>query len=182
MSLAAKYNKSLEKHWCMRFKTIHPDGDSFDGVVTHNRRRFIALGQEIDFQFDGMVVLPKGVIKGYRDDKYEQCCNRIIRTNGSLKRFKPPPWIEKCDTIREVVAQIQMRKIWPCVEILIRKGKDTALYLGPIVELRDIGFVLKCYDAAGVWEKPYELEFNEIFMLKFGDRYSNHFNRYMRSR
>ncbi len=43
MSLAAKYRKSKEKRWCLRFKTVHPDSDDFDGVVTHVKQGFVVL-------------------------------------------------------------------------------------------------------------------------------------------
>ena len=77
MSLAAKYRKSKEKRCCLRFKTVHPDGDDFDGVVTHIKQRFVVLREERGFVFDGLVLLPKRVIKGWRDGRFERCTNKI---------------------------------------------------------------------------------------------------------
>lgn len=86
MSLAQKYRKSFEKRWCLRFKTILPDGEEYDGIITHNQRQYVVLREERDFAFDGVLILPKKIIRGYRDDKHDRCGNAIIRENGAIKR------------------------------------------------------------------------------------------------
>ena len=62
MSLERKYSKSMREQWSLRFKTKHPDGDNYDGVVTHVKPGFIVLREERDFEFDGLIVLPKRFI------------------------------------------------------------------------------------------------------------------------
>src|SRR5258705_4383198 len=100
MSLGQKYKKSFHEQWCLRFKTRHPDGDNFDGVVTHIKKGFIVLNQEEAFEFDGVVILPKRVITGSRDDKHEQCGNRILRENGAIKKCRSPRWLDSCETLQ----------------------------------------------------------------------------------
>ena len=78
MSLAQKYSKSLAEQWLMRFKTKHPDGDNYDGVITHIKPAFVVLREEKDFELDGIIILPKRVIKGVRDGRYDRCCNQIL--------------------------------------------------------------------------------------------------------
>jgi hypothetical protein len=43
MNLSGKYRKSLDEKWSMRCKTRHPDGDTYDGIVTQIKSDFIAL-------------------------------------------------------------------------------------------------------------------------------------------
>lgn len=180
MSLAQKYRKSLEKSWCLRFKTNLPDGDEYDGVITHNQRQYVVLREEQDFAFDGVLILPKRVIRGYRDDKHDRCCNAIIRENGAIKRAKVPRFIDSCETMSDVLAQLNRRDIWPGIEVLFKNGAETAFYLGPITPIDDETFHIRCYDAAGNWEKVYELETKEICRIEFDSQYCNSFNRYMR--
>lgn len=182
MSLASEYSKSLEGRWHIRLRTIHPDGDNLDGVVTGIKRRFIVLREEKDFEFDGVVVLPKKVIRGYRDGRFEQCANRIIRANGEVKKARGPGWLEKCESLQDVLRGLKRRDIWPAVEILSgdKSRKESAFYLGPITEVSSKSFVLRCYDAAGQWEKEYDLCVSEIFKVEFDSAYCTHFNRYMR--
>lgn len=179
MGLRKKYKKSLEEKWCMRFKTRHPDGDAYDGVVLHLTREFVVLGEIGNFEFSGIQIFPLSAIKGYRDNKFDDCYNRILSTNGQLKRVRAPAWISSCQTLAQVVSAMAKRDIWPAVELVFAK-KRSALYIGPIVAVEKGGFYINCYDAAGKWEKVYWMKFNEVFRLEFGSAYTEHFNTYMR--
>jgi hypothetical protein len=165
----------------MRFKTRHPDGDNFDGVVVHIGRTFIVLREEIDFEFDGIVLLPKKAIRSVRDGKFESCWNEILQENGALSRMKVPSWVARCETVQDFLRTLQKWSIWPAIEMLFDDG-STALYLGPIESVSDDGFSTKCYDAAGQWENGYSFRWSEIFKVEFDSRYCNHFNRYMRAK
>src|SRR4051812_31166019 len=123
LALGAIYRKSLQNRWCLRLKTNHPDGDKYDGIITHIKRRFIVLRQADNFEFDGIVVLPKRVVSGYRDDKFERCFNAILRLNGQLDRCNQPEWLEECRSLPELFRQLKARDIWPGVEIVFNEGK-----------------------------------------------------------
>ena len=131
----------IEK-WCVRFKTRHPDGDKVDGVVTHVKPSFIVLREEWDFEFDGVVVLPKKVITSCRDGKYDRCSNQILRRNGAMKKLHSPRWLESCETLPAIVAALMRRDIWPAVEILANQDTDSAFYIGPITSVDDDRFFL----------------------------------------
>jgi hypothetical protein len=76
---------------------------------------------------------------------------------------------------------LMKRSIWPGIEMLFSDG-STAFYLGPVRSVSEIGFVSKCYDAAGKWEKDYSLRWSEIFRIEVGSRYCRHFNHYMQAK
>ena len=164
----------------MRFKTIHPDGDSYDGVVTQISRTFIALRESTDFELDGMIILPKKVIKGYRDSRFEECTNGIMRWNDSIRQISTPRWLDACDAIPDVLMAMKDRDIWPGVESLSDDAQDSWFLLGPIVSVSDSSFTVANYDAAGNWGDISELDYGEVLKLEFDDKYSNHFNEYMR--
>lgn len=180
MSVLQKYKKSLEKQWCLRLKTRHPEGDNYDGVVVHLTSDMIALSSEEDFEFDGIEVFPRSAIKGYRDGKFERCCNKILQHNGQIKRLRPPRWLKSCTNIADVILYLKKHDIWPGVEVLFEGDTDSAFYIGPITETDDAGFELNCYDAAGEWERIYKIQFNEVFRITFNTKYCKHFNAYMR--
>ena len=182
MSFKRKYDKSLAERWCMRFKTTHPDGDSYAGIVTHVKPGFIVLREEESFELDGVIILPKRSVKGVRDGKYDRCCNEVLRQNGALKRLRPARWLDSSETLPQVIASMMRRGVWPAVETVPERGEDGALYIGPISEAGSDRFSIWCYDAAGSWEKEYELGYDEIFRIEFDSKYCNHFNRYMKSR
>ncbi len=181
MSLAKKYQKSLTEKWCLRFKTKHPRGDNYDGVVLLNQPSFIVLQEERELEFDGVVILPKKIIKGCRDGKFERCSNEIIRQNGAIKKLRLPLWMIACQTIPQVLIELMDRGIWPGIEHLDDEKTSTAFYLGPITGTGDTGFWLYCYDAAGKWEKEYFLNYQNIFKLEINSNYCKHFNKFMKS-
>ncbi len=182
MSFERKYKKSLDEQWCMRFETAHPDNDNYDGVITQIKSDYVVLREEYSFEFDGVIILPKRVIKKIRDGKYDKCCNEIIRCNGAIKKLHTPKWLDNCETIHQVVNELKRRKIWIAVEILFDKETNSALYLGPIINIIDSHFSIKCYDAAGKWEKEYQIDYDEIFRIEFDSKYCNHFNAFMKSK
>ena len=185
MSLSKKYKKSKDKKWLLRFKTSHPEGDHYSGVVTDIKRTFIVLRELRELEFDGILVLPKKVLKGCRDSKYEACHNRILRHSGSINKAKSYDWNPLIDinTLYDVVQKIRRNNIWPSVEILFEiDGKlETDFYIGPIIKIERYGFWICPYDGAGKWEEEYFIEFKEIFKIEFDDQYSSTFNNYMRS-
>jgi hypothetical protein len=182
MSLAQKYRKSREQHRFIRLKTRHPDGDNYDGVVTDIKRRFIVLREARDFEFDGLIVLPKKIIKGYRDGPFEACYNEILRKNRRLGDAKSPHWLASCNTISDVIGQLHRRDIWPAVVILTGDGCDWEFFIGPILRATNKGFNILPYDANGTWKPEHEIEYDEILRLEFDSRYVNAFNAFMRAK
>jgi len=180
MSIVNKFKKSLDQQWCLRIKTRHPDGDNYDGVITQIKSRFIVMREEENFEFDGVIVLPKRFIKRIRDGKYEVCCNEILRENGSIRKCGSPGWLNICVTIDDVIAQLKKRDIWPGIETIYNDMTETAFFIGPITKTTKKHFCLRCYDAAGKWLVEYKLKYEDVFRIEFESKYCNHFNAYMR--
>jgi len=180
MGLSAKYKKSLESQWCLELKTAIPDGGSFDGVVTHNRRQFVVVREFRDLAPDGVLVLPKKHIRGYRDGGFERCANAILRESQALENLRPIPWLDHVETLPELFREFVGRDFWPGVEVIFDDGRQSSFYIGPVFEADDAGFALCCYDANGKWEKVYRLEYDKVARVTLGDSYTTKFNRYMR--
>jgi hypothetical protein len=175
------YRKSFEERWSMRFRTRHPEGENYDGIIVHIGQHFVVVREETDFEFDGIMVFPKKVIRGVRDGEFERCANEILRQNGALARLRVPSWLVGCATVRGVLTTLMKRNIWPGIETLLDDG-STAFYLGPVESVSEDGFETKCYDAAGKWEAQYSFRWQEIFRVEVGSRYCTHFNKYMRDK
>lgn len=180
MAFEKKFGKSLKNKWCLRIETAHPDEDAYDGVVIYDKTDFVALREEKDFEFDGVVIIQKKFVKGIRDANFEKCINKILRHNGEIEKISAPEWINGCESIKELFASIKRRDIWAGIEIVFNKQTDSAFYLGPITRVGAKDFFIKCYDAEGEWEKEYELSYDEVFRVEFDSKYCNHFNKYMR--
>lgn len=182
MSLAAVYKNSLRNKWVVRFKTKHPHKDCYDGIVVKNEDNFIIIARFDNFEFNGITILTKRFISGYRNGDFENCANKIIRLNGHFKKVKIPAWLNDCEILEDVFKNLKKRKVWPGVEILFDNAKDSAFYIGPILGGNSQGFWLHCYDAAGEWEKEYFLSFKEVLKVDITDKYCDHFNKFMKSK
>ncbi len=183
MSLATKYRKSLDETWQIRLKTLHPDKDSIDGVVTAIQPGFIVLREEFEFAFDGVVVLPKRVVTGYRDGKFERAGNAVLRHAGATRKARSPIWLNQCEDLTQVLYELKQRDIWPGLEILFEDEDEelaSAFYVGPVAYVDGDTFGLQCYDAEGNWEDVYDLEISEIFKISVDDQYTKTFNKWMR--
>ena len=174
--------KSQKRSWLIRLRTKHPDADNFDAIVLANHKKHILLAVEDSFEFGSLVALPKKWITSCRDGKYEKCQNQIIRTNNQLGKFKSPDWLIEASSVEIILIQMQKRNIWPVIETIdqIVGPEASSLYIGPILEVTKHGVVIDFYDAAGKWEKAYSLPLTDIFKIEFKDRYSKHFNSYMK--
>lgn len=180
MKITGVYKKSFSKKWLVRFKTYHPSGDYYDGIVLKETKSFIVLASEQDFEFDGIYILAKKYIRGYRDGKFEKCTNKIIRFNGQIKKIKLPTWLNQCNKIGDVFSGLKRRNIWPFVEILFNKNNESAFYIGPIIGGNDKGFGIHGYNSIGEWKNEYVLNYEEILRIGFNDRYSKNFNRFIK--
>ena len=182
MSLAAKFRKSLEEKSLIRFRTNHPDGDHVTGIVTANQRDFVVVREAYELSFDGILVLPKRTLTGYRDSKFERCANRIVRHAGEIRKARSPVWLNRCETLVDVLNEFQQRDVWPGVEIVWdgEEERESAFYVGPVVYVEEDLFGIHCYDGVGAWEDVYEIEFDDLFKITIEDSYTKHFNGYMR--
>ncbi len=182
MKLTDVYKKSIKKKWLVRLKTKHPDGDCYDGIVLKETKDFVVLYSLNDFEQDGIVVLAKKFISGFRDGKFEKCFNAIVRFNGQFKKVRMPKWLAKCETFEDVFRKCLKLEIWPCIEILLKFRKlKSDFYLGKVVKGNESQVLFQGYDATGKWEKETIIEFDEILRIGF-NRYTAHFNAFMKSR
>jgi hypothetical protein len=171
------FKKSLEKKWCLRFNTNHPDKDAYDLVVIHIGKLIVVAREFRDFESGGIIAFPRKSLTSVRDGDFEICENQILRRSGEIKKAKSIKWLNNINTIRDLVCALSKRKLWPAVE-QVRSG-DFALFVGPIFHIEDKVFEVYCYDAAGNWEGGYGINFKNVFKIEFDSKYLNYFNGYM---
>ena len=179
--LERKFLKSLNEQCVLRFSTIHPEGDHYDGIVIAIKPDFIVVCVEQDWEFDGIQFFPKRSIRGIRDGKFEACANQIVRGNNALSQVVLPEWLTECHCLADVLQAMQQQEFWPAVETLADNEQDYIFYLGPITKLGKKSFYIHAYGADGQWEREHEIEHSDVFRIEFRSRYCDHFNNYMKS-
>ena len=183
MKLAEVYKKSLKKKWLVRLKTKYPDNGAYNGVVLKETKDFVVLCVEYDLEWNGMLILAKKFISGFRDGKFEKTLNAILHHSGQIRKVSLPKWLVKCETFEDVFKNCLKRKVWPCVEILFKERKlKSAFFVGKVINGNENQVFFQSYDATGEWEKEWVIEFKEILSVGFNDSYTTHFNAFMRAK
>jgi len=169
--------KSKNNMWLIRLKTKHPDSDEFDGIVLHYNNTNLVFCLYDNFEFESIMILPRKWISGYRDSEFEICTNEIIRFNKQIENIPGLGWLKEVNSIRDILIKIKEQNIWPIIEAI--HDDDSALYIGPITNVKSNSVEIDCYDATGEWEDLYDVRFSEIFKIEIFDKYSKHFNAFM---
>jgi hypothetical protein len=171
-------NASKRERSIVRIEPFHAGSNRIDGIVLVNRESFVALQVIEDFEDDGAAVIPKGTVESVRRGPFERCATAVYQktpTRREAKRFK---WLTTLRTLPDVVRYLQAHDLWPAVKIA--DEDETIVYVGKVTKLSDASFAMWCYDAAGEWEREYEVEYDEVIKVEIDSRYLRHFNRYMK--
>jgi len=164
----------------LHLRTKNPDGTTFNGVILDNKKTLVIIQEFVGFEADGIIVIPKRWIRGIRNGKHEQCATKIIHSAKNLGAADDSGWYIDLTKMEEIITYLKTADIWPAVEVLYKN--DPSLYMGFITDVSKSSFRIYCYDAAGEWEKEYELEYSEVFKIEINSRYVRHFNEYMRTK
>lgn len=167
-----------DSHWAIQVRTKHPDGTTIDGVVLDDKKTYIVLQEISSFEPDGVIVLPKKWIKSIRNGKIEKCMNEVLQQQPAIDYGAVGASYRAFDKIEELIMHLHVADIWPAIEVLF--NGQASLYMGPVTAVGKRSFTLACFDAAGEWEKEYELEYREIFKIEIDSKYVAHLNAYMR--
>lgn len=179
--MKAKLDESKRKKSPIRLSLNHCEQGDIDGIVLHYNRSLVVLQVEDDFELHGVSFIRRSAIREIRDSEYDACCREILEHNGQLAKLSRARWLKSVCAMRDAVEQIRSRHIWPGVEVG-GPDEDTIYYLGPVTSIRRSDFSIFCYDAAGNWEKNYEVAFGDVFLVSIWDRYATHFNAFMKTK
>lgn len=180
MSTKQPLRSLLKMRKVVRFLTKHPHNDKYHGVLLAAHEQHLIFRVVDNFRFDGVLVLPMKQLKKVQGGQNEIVFDQIMFKEKKLAVPPCPAWILKAPSIEALVQAMLKRGLWPVVET--RRGKETALYLGPVTNAGESSFSLYCYNSYGQWEKEYRLSYRDIFKIEFFDDYSTPFNAYMAKR
>jgi hypothetical protein len=164
----------------IRIRTKHPDGTVLAGFILRNARSFLVIQEVTSFELDGIIILPKRWLRGICNGKNERGLNSVLQNVMNVASVSIDSAYGKLDTVAEILAHLKAESIWPAIEVVYKR--EASIYIGPITTVSEKAFKVYCYDAAGEWEKEYELEYSEIFKIEIDSKYVRHFNEYMKGK
>jgi len=158
--------------------TKHPDGDTYDGIVLGVDRSIVVFQDTSEFSIEGVSILPRKWITEIRDGEFEDCYDKILRQNNEIKNLNRKKWVNELSSVKEAIEVIHKKSIWPSIEVY-DGNKETAMFLGPITDVRASKLSVHAYDAAGNWEEEYDIKYTEVFCIQLFNQYTERFNKYM---
>jgi hypothetical protein len=173
--------KSKNKQHTIRLNTSHPDGDAYDGVVLGISRSIIVFQDTSDFTIEGVSILPRKWLTKIRDSKFEKCYDKVLRLHGEMENLNKKEWVNELTSIKSAIKKIYTKGIWPSIEVFDGKRK-TAMFLGPITEIKSKKFTVYAYDAIGKWEQEYDINYSEVFCIQLFNQYTERFNKFMKEK
>lgn len=175
--LLQKYidNKSFLKI----FRTVCDEEENLFGFLLAMSKNFLLLQLNQDFMLDGYAIIRKDDFDSIRHSSYERTQRKILNAEGILaasygfdKALPLSKWEDIFKTLKKYDFHVVIENV----------NKDYLdFWIGEIKKVTDKSVSIHNYNPDGeLDEKPTSIKFDTISVIKFGDRYSTVFRKYLK--
>ena len=176
MSFERKLNESLKWKKILQITTERPDNRNYDGIVVCIAPEFIILAQEIDYVFDGFVLIPRNKIAYFEEREEQEFSYQLLLDSGAIQQLSPPDWIGHCRTYRDVFDHIKRQHPWMTVNWVPPRSDDIQVDTALLKDSDNHSLSVELYNRAGhsigeagwVVSKIFSMEFESGYTNKFG--------------
>jgi hypothetical protein len=183
-----EYNSMLQKYidnksYVKIFRTVCGNEENLWGFILGMSKNFLFLQLDSEFSFDGYAVIRLDDFDNIRHSSYERARRKIFNAEGLLGATagygfdKPMPltsWPDILKTLKNYDIHVIIENI----------NKDYLdFWIGQITRVSEKSVSIRNYDPGGkLDEKPTVIKLDAISIIKFGDRYSTTFRKYLKRR
>jgi hypothetical protein len=181
-----KYNAMLQKYldnkeFVKIFRTICDKEDDLSGFILKISREFLLLQLDREFMFDGYAIIRQDDYDSIRCNKYDKTQKKIFKSEGLLdtsygldKNIDLTCW-------EDILQQLKKYDCHVIVESLNKDKDHLDFCIGPIIKVTKHTVSIHYYSPTGKLEKkPTKIKLDKIKTIKFGDRYSTIFRKYIK--
>jgi hypothetical protein len=180
-----KYDLTLHKYiqnksFVKILRTIFGNEENLSGFILGMSSDFLFLQLGSDFMFDGYAIIRKEDFDSIRHSSYERTQRKIFNAEGLLakaygfsRELPLTSWAEIFETLKDYD-----------FHIIIENTNNDHLdfWIGPITKVTNKKVSLLNYNPNGqLYKKPDMIMFDTIRTVKFGDRYSTIFRKYLKT-
>lgn len=181
-----KYDKLLRS--CIDNKDIvkverdFGEGDvSVLGFLLDISQKFLLMQKEEDFYLDGYAIIPKGQFDSIRNNKFDKTHKKILAKEGITKRDYGIDI--KVDLTDWPGVFKSLRKHDQYVIIECEDLDEPIFLIGPITRVGKKTVSVQYFDATGLLdEKPSAVNYSDITIVRFDERYINVFRKHLRQK
>ena len=172
--------KYMEKRSLVRiFRTVCGEEENIGGFIVGMSKHFLLLQLEDEFMLDGFAIIRRDDYDSIRHSSFERTRGKIFRAEGLLGNEygfdKPLPLKSWADVLKALKSYD--------LHVTVQNIKDDYLdfWIGPITKVNDKTVSIHNYDPNGhLDERSTVIRLDTISVLKFGDRYSTTFRKYLK--
>ncbi len=179
-----EYNSNLQKYidrkdYVKIFRTVCDKEENLSGFILAMSKHFLLLQVDYDFMFDGYAIIRLDDFDSTRHSSYERTQRKIFNAEGLLSANygfdKPLPltnWTDILKTLKSYDLHIIIQNV----------NKDNLdFWIGEIKNITDKSVSIHNYNPDGqLDDKPKKIKLDTISIIKFGDRYSTIFRKYLK--
>jgi len=181
-----EYNLMLQKHidkkpFVKIFRTVCDKEENLSGFILGMSRGFLFLQLDNEFSLDGYAVIKLDDFDSLRHSSYERTQRKIFAAEGLLakeygfeKHLPLTSWADILKTLKGYDMHVIIENV---------NGDTLNFWIGPITRVAEKSMSIHNYDHDGnLDDKPTLIKLDTISIIKFGDRYSTTFRKYLRKR
>ena len=181
MSFQKQFLKAFMKKKFISIHTEQPDNDSYDGIIVALTQSYIIIAQELDYEFDGYVLIPRCNICGYRQSDVEQFSYNLMKSSGDITQLEIPNWMQQSKTNENAFSAIMSHNPWMRISWVCPNCDDIHVDVGKLIAYDDESISMDLYHKNGSYQgemgwamnKIYALEFDAKFLVKFANYFKN---------
>jgi hypothetical protein len=168
-----------KKSFVKIYRTVCNKEENLSGFILAISTRFLLLQLDYDFLLDGYAIIRIDDFDSIRHSSYERTQRKIFKAEGILATSygfdKPLPltsWTDIFKTLKGYDLNVIIENI----------NKDYLdFWIGEIKTVTDKSASIHNYNPDGeLDDKPKNIKFDTISSIKFGDRYSTVFRKYVK--
>jgi len=179
-----EYDTVLQKYIDNRsfvkiFRTIFEKEENLFGFIIGMSEQFLFIQLSGEFNLDGFAIIRKDDFDSIRHSSYERTQRKILKAEGLLESGIGFDQFIPLTSWKDIFTTLKKNDI----HAIIENTKDDYLdfWIGPIVRATEKTVSIHNYDPDGrLNEKPTSIKLDTISIVKFGDRYSTIFRKYLK--
>ena len=176
VSFERKLNESYKWKKILQITTERPDNRDYDGIVVCIAGEFIILAQEVDYVFDGYVIIPRNKIAYFEEREEQEFSYQLLLDSGAIKRLNPEKWIAECRTYKDIFTHLLQTNRWLSVNWICPRCDEIHIDTAYLKDSDNQSLSVELYNRAGqsqgemgwVVSKIFSIEFNSGYTDKFG--------------
>ncbi len=160
-------------------QTIGETENDVSGFLIDISDDFLLIQNTLDFSLDGYVIIRQDDFDSIRHSDYERTQGKIYRAEGIIKKQYGLDVPISLLSWPEIFKSLKAADIHVIVE---NDNKDELeFWIGPVIKVNKNSVCIYNYDPNGKFDLKKTIKYDTIRIVRFGDRYSTTFRKYLKS-